>query len=129
MAGMVDKLLPSAGTLILVEEATRASSGDSGAITGLDAVTPLKAQLHVTEVSGMTVRVNPETKKEEEVGPPILIVVVEETLDGTNWKEIGDRGRFPLIGAVGSHTISLGDPLADTIRFTWTIRGMRVMNV
>src|SRR5215210_5456889 len=111
MAGMVDKLVvPSAGTLILVDSAARTSSGDSGAITGLDAVTPLKAQLHVTEVSGMTLGVNPETKKEEEVGPPVLIVVVEETLDGTNWNGIGDRGRVPLIDAVRSHTISLGDP-------------------
>ena len=37
----------------------------------------------------MTLGVDPESKEEVEVGPPGLIAVVEETLDGTNWNEIG----------------------------------------
>ena len=43
----------------------------------------------------MTLGVDPESKEEVEVGPPGLIAVVEETLDGTNWNEIG---RLLLLG-------------------------------
>jgi hypothetical protein len=83
----------------------------------------------------MTLGVDPESKEEVEVGPPGLIVVVEETLDGTNWNEIG---RLPpsrptlrqrLITDVDRQTIVLGGPLAETIRLRWIIRGLDVENV
>ena len=114
MTNGLDRLAPSAGTLVLVDEAARATSGDSGAITGLGAVpAPLKVQLHVTEVSSVDF-----TRREE---TPTLTVVIEETPDGTNWNEIG---KFRAMTAVGSDSISLSDPLAETIRVRWTITGI-----
>ena len=92
-------------------------------------------EVDVQEVSGMTLGVDPESKEEVEVGPPGLIAVVEETLDGTNWNEIG---RLPpsrptlrqrLITDVDRQTIVLGGPLAETIRLRWIIRGLDVENV
>jgi hypothetical protein len=106
MTNGVDRIVTSAGTLILVNEAAQTASGDSGAITNLGGVTAPKVQLHVTEVSGADF--------------PTLTVVIEETLDGTNWNEIG---KFSETGAVGRETISLSDPLAETIRVGWTITG------
>jgi len=100
-----DRVATSAGTLILVDSAPRSTSGNSGANTSLGGVTALRAELHVTEVSGVE---------------PKLTVVVEETLDGTNWHQIGN---FTERRGVGRQTISLGDPLAETIRLSWTITG------
>jgi len=105
MAREFDRVATSAGTLILVDSAPRSASGNSGAITSLGGVSALKAELHVTEVSGVE---------------PKLTVVVEETLDGTNWNQIG---KFTERTRVGRQTISLGDPLAETIRLSWTITG------
>ena len=119
----MDRLARSSGTLILVDDAERTSSGDSGPITGLGGMTALKAQLNVTDVSGLPTRPQEFT--------PRLTVVVEETLDGTNWNQIGDfldppTPTFPNgepMGAVGSRTITLDGPLAETIRVGWTITG------
>jgi hypothetical protein len=134
MTDGLDRLATSAGTLILVEEAARTASGESRAVTGLGGVTALPVEVDVTEVSGMTLVVNPRTNKEEELAPG-LIVVVEETLDGTNWKEIvrhppPRRADQPanLITDVSRETITLGGPLAETIRFRWIIRASDFRN-
>lgn len=136
MTDGLDRLATSAGTLILVEEAARTASGESHAITSLGGWTALPV-VDVTEVSGMTLGVDPETKEEVEVGPPGLIVVVEERLDGTNWNEIGRVPAPPpqptqpqdLITDVTRRTIALGGPLTETIRLRWIIRGLDVKNV
>ena len=136
MTDGLDRLATSAGTLILVEEAARTASGESHAITSLGGWTALPV-VDVTEVSGMTLGVDPETKEEVEFGPPGLIVVVEETLDGTNWNEIGrlppppsrPTQRQRLITDVDRQTIVLGGPLAETIRLRWIIRGIDVENL
>jgi len=138
MTDGLDIQTTSAGTLILDEgKAARTASGESHAITSLGGLTALRVVVDVTEVSGRTLGVNPETKEEEEVGPPGLIVVVEETLDGTNWKEVGRLPPLPsqptqrqrLIRRVDRQTIVLGGPLAETIRLRWIIRGIDVENV
>lgn len=114
----LDRLAPSSGTLILVDSEPRIVDGGSGAITGLGDVTALKVQLHVTEVSGLGVD---EEGNPTEDAPPILTVVIEETLDdGRNWDEIG---KFREMTAVGNDTIGLGGPLAETIRVRWNITG------
>jgi hypothetical protein len=113
MTDGLDRLVPSGGTLILVDSEAQSADGDSGAITGLGGVTAAKVQLHVTEVSSVDF-----IRWEDR---PTLIVEVEETLDGTNWNSIG---RFREMDAVGSDTISLGDPLAEMIRIRWTITGI-----
>ena len=85
----------------------------------------------------MTLGVDPDTKKEVEVGPPGLIIVVEETLDGTNWNAIGRLPPTPsrptqrqrLITDVDRRTTVLGGPFAETIRLRWIIRGLDVVNV
>src|SRR5918995_2865334 len=90
MTDGLDIQTTSTGTLILDEgEAARTASGESHAITSLGGLTALRVEVDVKEVSGMTLGVDPETKEEVEVGPPGLIVMVEERLDGTNWNEIG----------------------------------------
>ena len=136
MTDGLDIQTTSAGTLILDEgKAARTASGESHAITSLGGLTALRVEVDVQEVSGMTLGVDPESKEEVEVGPPGLIVVVEETLDGTNWNEIGrlppsrPTQRQRLITDVDRQTIVLGGPLAETIRLRWIIRGLDVENV
>ena len=138
MTDGLDIQTTSAGTLILDEgKAARTASGESHAITSLGGLTALRVEVDVKEVSGMTLGVDPETKEEVEVGPPGLIVMVEETLDGTNWNEIGrlppppsrPTQRQRLIRRVDRQTIVLGGPLAETIRLRWIIRGIDVVNV
>jgi hypothetical protein len=129
MTDGLDRLTISAGTLILAEVAARNESGESPAITGLGGGTALPVEVDVTEVSGMTLVVNPRTGEEEE-WPPGLIVVVEETLDGTNWNQIGQLPPPPppppqdLITGVTRQTITLDGPLAETIRFRWIIQAV-----
>jgi hypothetical protein len=136
MTDGLDIQTTSTGTLILDEgTAARTASGESHAITSLGGLTALRVEVDVQEVSGMTLGVDPESKEEVEVGPPGLIVVVEETLDGTNWNEIGrlptsrPTQRQRLITDVDRQTIVLSGPLAETIRLRWIIRGLDVENV
>jgi hypothetical protein len=117
MTEMSPRLAPSSGTLILVDSESRTINGNSGAIKGMGAVTALRAQLHVTEASGLGVD---EEGNPTEFPGSILTVLVEETLDDRNWKQIGE---FREKSGVGSETISLGGPLAETIRVSWTITG------
>lgn len=89
----------------VVTSAARTASGNSGALTHYGAATTLRCQLDVTAVSGTS---------------PSLTVLVEDTLDGTNYNTIGT---FAAKTAVGREVINITTPFSDTLRVSWTITG------
>lgn len=89
----------------LVASAARTTSGNSGALTGWGAVTTLRVQLNVTAASGTT---------------PTLNVVVEDTVDGTNYTTVGT---FTQKTAASREVINITTPFTDTLRVSWTIAG------
>lgn len=89
----------------LVVGAARTVSGDSGAIRGWGAAKSIRAQLNVSAASGTT---------------PTLNVTVEDTLDGTNWNNIGT---FAQKVAAGIEVINITTLFSETIRLRWVIAG------
>lgn len=88
-----------------VASAARTASGDSGALRGYGVADTLRVQLDVTAGSGTT---------------PTLNVVVEDSLDGTNWNTIGS---FAQKAAAGREVINITSPFGENIRYRWTIGG------
>lgn len=90
---------------MVLPSAARAASGDSGAqpLNGLS--TTLRCQLHVTAVAGVA---------------PTLDVVIEDTLDGTNFNTIGT---FTQATAATRQVINITTPFTDTLRVRYTIAG------
>jgi hypothetical protein len=89
----------------IVASAARTSSGDSGVLAGWGVPTSLRVQLNVTAVAGTG---------------PTLDVVIEDTLDGTNWNVIGT---FAQKTAVGREVINVTSPFSDRLRARWTMGG------
>lgn len=89
----------------LVASAARTASGDSGASKGWGASKTIRAQLDVTAAAGTS---------------PTLDVVIEDTLDGTNWNVIGT---FAQKTAAGREVINITGPFSETLRVRWTIAG------
>lgn len=89
----------------LVASAARASSGDTGVLAGWGVPNSARVQLDVTAAAGTT---------------PTLDVVVEDTLDGTNWNVVGT---FAQKAAAGREVVNLSTPFADQIRVRWTVGG------
>lgn len=89
----------------LVSSAARTASGDSGTLDGWGAADSLRIQLDVTAVSGTS---------------PTLDVVVEDTLDGTNWNTIGT---FAQKTAAGREVVNITGLFSDTLRVRWTVAG------
>lgn len=85
--------------------AARTASSAGIASLGFGKVTQFRAQLNVTAVSGTT---------------PTLDVVIEDSLDGTNWNVIGT---FAQDTAVGREVINVTTPFADQVRVRWVIGG------
>lgn len=92
-------------TETLVASAARTASGDSGKLTGWGAAKTIRAQLDVTAASGTT---------------PTLDVIVEDTLDGTNWFQVG---AFAQRTGVAREVINITGLFSDVIRVRWTIGG------
>lgn len=88
-----------------VASGARTTSGDSGALTGFGPASSIRAQLDVSAVSGVT---------------PTLDVVIEDTLDGTNWNTIGT---FVQKTATGREVINITGAFSDRLRVRWTIGG------
>lgn len=95
--GAVDTLVPSAA---------RTSSADSGVLNGWGVPEVARVQLDVTASAGTS---------------PTLDVVVEDTLDGTNWNVVGT---FSQRVGVGRQVINLSTPFADRLRVRWTMGGV-----
>lgn len=89
----------------VVASAARTTSGNSGTLTGWGSAKTLRAQLQVTAVSGTS---------------PTLDVVIEDTLDGTNWNEIGT---FAQRTAAGREVIDVTSPFTSQLRVRWTVGG------
>lgn len=103
---MARKDIFSAGsTEALVASLVRTASGDSGSLAGFGGVTTIRAQLDVTAAAGTT---------------PTLNVVIEDTLDGTNWNVVGT---FAQRVAAGREVINITTPFSDTLRARWTVGG------
>lgn len=83
----------------------RTASGDSGAVPGFGDKVSLRAQLDVTASAGVT---------------PTLDVVLEDTIDGTNWYVVGT---FAQKTATGREVINITTPFTDRLRARWTVGG------
>lgn len=88
----------------LVASAARTTSSNS-AVSILGAAKTLRAQLNVTAASGTT---------------PTLDVVIEDTLDGTNFQTIGT---FAQKTTTGREVINITAAFSDQVRAKWTIAG------
>lgn len=99
--------LPAPGSLdTLAPSAARTASGDSGVLTGWGVPSVARVQLEVTAATGTS---------------PTLDVVVEDTLDGTNWNVVGT---FAQKIATGREVVNLATPFADRLRIRWTVAGV-----
>ncbi len=83
----------------------RTASGSSAAVSNLEEQAALRVQLDVTAASGTS---------------PSLAVLLEDSLDGTNWNTVGT---FAAKTAAGREVINVTTPFAGTVRATWTITG------
>lgn len=90
---------------VLLASAARTASGNSGTQAGLAGAPKLRAQLNVTAAGGTS---------------PTLDVVIEDTLDGSNWNTIGT---FAQKTAAGREVINVTNPFADTVRARYTVGG------
>lgn len=103
--------MPAIGSIVgyaeetVVASAARTTTGSTAAISGYGGADTLRVQLNVTAASGTT---------------PSLTVLVEDTLDGTNWNTIGT---FAAKTAAGREVINVTVPFADRLRVSWTITG------
>lgn len=99
-----------------VASAARTTTGNTGILpTAYGAVVSIRAQLNVTAASGTT---------------PTLNVVIQDTLDGTNWNTVGT---FTQKTAVSLEVINILPQkaesgtfqplLSDRLRVLWTIGG------
>lgn len=90
---------------LLVESAVRTTSGDSGPTDGWSIPKTLRVQLDVTAVAGTS---------------PTLDVVLEDSLDGTNWNTLAT---FSAQNTPGHQVVNVTTPFADLLRARWTIGG------
>jgi hypothetical protein len=88
----------------IIELQPRTTNGNSGdmQVRGGDSV---RAQLNVTGASGTT---------------PTLNVLIEDTLDGTNYNTIAS---FAQKTANGREVINITTPFAENLRVSWSIAG------
>ena len=94
-----------ASTVTLLESAVRTATVTGTAVKGLSAAKLLVMQLNVTAASGTS---------------PTLDVVVQDTVDGTNWNTIAT---FAQATAVTREVIRLTSAFTDQLRVVGTITG------
>ena len=98
--------MPNIGeTVTLAASAARTTSGNGTASAGWGGVSRVRAQLDVTAASGTT---------------PTLDVVLEDTIDGTNYLTVGT---FTQKTATGREAINVTNPFTDNLRARWTVAG------
>lgn len=88
-----------------VASAARTTSSSTSSLTEYGYANTIRAQLEVTAFAGTT---------------PTLDVVIQDTLDGTNWNTIGT---FAQKTGVAREVINITAPFSDTLRISWTIGG------
>lgn len=89
----------------IVASAARTASGNQADPGDWGRVSSLRLQLNVTAASGTS---------------PTLNVLVEDSVDGTNWNTIGT---FAQKTAVSREVINVTTPFARRLRVSWTIAG------
>ena len=89
----------------LLVSAARTTTGASAALGGYGASATLRVQLDVTAASGTA---------------PTLDVLVQDTLDGTNYNTVGT---FAQKTATGREVINVTVPFSETLRVSYTIAG------
>lgn len=103
---MARSAMPNPGeSEVVVTSAARTASGNSGPLPGWGAPKTLRCQLDVTAVSGVA---------------PTLDVLIEDTIDGTNYNTIGT---FTQATAVSRQVVNVTLPFTDTLRVRWTTAG------
>lgn len=90
---------------VLHPSLTRTTDGNSSTLTNYGSYDTLRVHLNVSAVSGTT---------------PSMTLVVEDSLDGTNWAAVGT---FPAVTATGTSALDVVNPFADRIRLRWTLTG------
>lgn len=95
-----------ASTVTLLASAARTTTASATAIPGFAAAAKLVLQLNVTAASGTA---------------PTLDVVVQDTVDGTNYSTIAT---FTQATAVTREVIRLSTPFTDSLRVVYTIGGV-----
>ncbi len=98
-----------------VSSAARTATGNSGSLSSYSGASSLRAQLEVTAASGTT---------------PTLDVVIQDTLDGTNWNTIGTfvqkttTGREVInVHPAKAESGTFQPVFADRLRVLWTVAG------
>lgn len=89
----------------VLASAARTTTANGGIITGWGAAKTIRAQLQVTAASGST---------------PTLDVLIEDTLDGTNFNTIGS---FTQATGTTREVINITGLFSDRVRISWTITG------
>lgn len=92
-------------TVTLVASAARTTSSNSGAIAGFSDVNNARIQLNVSAASGTT---------------PTLDVLVEGTVDGTNWYTLNT---FTQKTGATNDVALVQNIVGDQLRVRWTIGG------
>lgn len=92
-------------SVTLADSAARTTTGATGAVPGFGDKITLRAQLDVTAASGTA---------------PTLTVLIEDTIDGTNWNTVGS---FTQKTAVSREVVNITIPFSDRLRASWTIGG------
>ncbi|CAB4222111.1 hypothetical protein UFOVP1648_22 [uncultured Caudovirales phage] len=94
-----------ASTVTLLASAARTATASAAGVAGFAAANNLVLQLNVTLSSGVT---------------PTLDVVVQDTVDGTNYATIAT---FTQAVSTTKEIIRLATPFTDTLRVVYTIGG------
>lgn len=89
----------------LLASAARTATAVGSLLSDFGRADTLRVQLDLTSRSGTN---------------PTLDVLVEDTLDGTNWNTIGT---FAQLTAAGREVINITAAFSDRIRVSWTIGG------
>lgn len=94
------------GSLVTaVASGAQTASGNSGTLPGFGDWSKFRAQLNVTAASGTT---------------PTLDVVIEDSLDGTNWNTVAT---FTQKTAAAVQAVDVTGLFADKLRVRWTVGG------
>lgn len=94
-------------SVTLLDSAARTTTGVGAAVPGFGDKINLRAQLHVTAASGTT---------------PTLTVLIEDTIDGTNWDTVGSFAQKTAVSREVVN-ITIPFPFSDRLRASWTIGG------
>lgn len=88
-----------------VSSVARTTSGTSATLAGFGDWSRMRAQLAVTAATGTA---------------PTLDVVIEDSLDGTNWNTVGT---FTQATAAAVQAVDITGFFTDRIRVRWTVAG------